>query len=128
MTKPAIEEEILALFVGEMESLGEKRKLVRLDIDESMLEKINEAQGASLDLNQLYRYADRCFANEWLEHTIMGAGKYGCLSITAKGLGVVRSRQRKEETLANRSRLKKASDVIEDHKGIFAACPCRLVH
>ena len=49
------------------------------------------------------------------------AGKYGQLGLTTTGLGVVRSRQRKAEALANRISLKKVSDYIEDHKGLFVA-------
>ncbi|MEJ1408030.1 MAG: hypothetical protein RPU62_13770 [Candidatus Sedimenticola sp. (ex Thyasira tokunagai)] len=92
MDRNASEEDILAIFVEEMESRGENRKLVRLDIDESMLERINNKKGINLDLDQLHIYADRCLASELLEHTVMGVGKYGHLSITTTGLGVVRSR------------------------------------
>ena len=41
MNRNTSEEDILSVFVEEMESRGENRKLVRLDIDESMLERIN---------------------------------------------------------------------------------------
>lgn len=118
MNRNISEEEILVVFVEEMESRGESRKLIRLDIGESMVEKINARKGSQIDLEQLHKYADICLANEWLEHTVMG-GKYGSLSITTTGLGVVRSRQRKTEVLANRSLLKRFSDYIEDHKGLF---------
>ena len=118
MNRSTSEEDILAIFVEEMESRGESRRLVRLDIDESMVEKINARKGSKIDLKQLYKYADICLANEWLEHTVIGR-KYGSLSITTTGLGVVRSRQRKAEALANRSLLKRFSDYPEDHKGLF---------
>ncbi|MFP4573350.1 MAG: hypothetical protein ACLFNW_10295 [Desulfobacterales bacterium] len=119
MNRNTSEEDILSVFVEEMERRGENRKLVRLDIDESMLERINHSKGSNIDLEQLQKYADRCLANEWLEHTVMGGGKYGHLSITTTGLGVVRSRQRKAEALSNRTLFKKFSDYIEDHKGFF---------
>lgn len=109
----------MAVFVEEMESRGKNRKLVRLDIDDSMLERINKRKGSQLCLEHLYKYADRCLANEWLEYTVMGVGKYCQLSITTTGLGVVRSQQRKEEALSNRTSFKKFSDYIEDHKGFF---------
>jgi len=118
MNRNTSEEDILMLFVEEMENRGESRKLIRLDIDESMLERINAQKGSKIDLAQLHKYADICLANEWLEHTVMG-GKYGSLSITTTGLGVVRSWQRKAEALKNRSLIKKFSDFIEDHKGLF---------
>ena len=119
MNRNASEEDILAVFVEEMESRGENRKLVRLDIDESMLERINKRKGSKVGLEHLHKYADRCLANEWLEHTVMGVEKYGQLSITTTGLGVVRSRQRKEEALANHTSFKKFSGYIESHKGFF---------
>ena len=119
MNKDVSEEDILRIFVEEMEMRGENRKLVRLDVNDSMLEKINSAKGTDIGLDQLCKLADRCLANEWLEHTVMGVGKYGHLSLTTTGLGVIRSRQRKEEALAKRTWWKKASDYIEDHKGLF---------
>ncbi len=118
MNKNTSAEDILMVFVEEMESRGESRKLIRLNIDESMVERINARRGSKINLDQLHKYADICLANEWLEHTVMGE-KYGGLSITTTGLGVVRSRQRKAELLNNRSPLKKFSDYIEDHKGLF---------
>lgn len=119
MNKKVSEEDILMVFVGVMEARGENRKLVRLDVDIGMLERINRAKGSNIDLEQLHRIADRCLANEWLEHTTISAGKYGDLSLTTTGLGIVRSRQRKEEANTNRSWLKKLSDYIENHKGFF---------
>jgi hypothetical protein len=121
MNRKVSEEDILTVFVEEMEARGESRKLVRLDVDALMLERINRAKGCNIDLEKLNRFADRCLANEWIEHAAIGVGKYGYLSLTTTGLGIVRSRQRKEEASANRSRLKKASDYIEDHKGLFVA-------
>jgi len=118
MNRNTSEKGILVVFVEEMKSRGENRRFVRLNIDESMVERINARKGSKIDLEQLLKYADRCLANEWLEHTVM-AGKYVSLSITTLGLGVVRSRQRKEEVFANRTLLKKFSDYIEDHKGLF---------
>lgn len=121
MKKEASEEDILRVFVEEMETRGENRKQIRLDVDLSMLEKINSAKGSNIDLEQLSRFADKCLANEWLEHSVISVGKYGQLSLTTTGLGVIRSRQRKEEALAKRTVWKKASDYIEDHKGLFLA-------
>lgn len=117
--KKASEEDILRVFVEELETRGYNRMQVQLDIDESMLERINRGIKGSIDLSQLYRLVDRCLASEWLEYTVIGAGKYGQLSLTATGLGIVRSRQRKEKARASRTRLKIASDYIEEHKGLF---------
>ncbi|HCC55321.1 MAG TPA: hypothetical protein DEQ20_10445 [Desulfobulbaceae bacterium] len=123
MTRPGspTEFDVLAIFVDEMELQGVSRKLIRLSIDEAFVGRLNAKLGVSTSIEPLQKLTDRCLANEWLEHTILGAGKYGVLSITATGLGVVRSKQKSEEVKRSRSNLKKVSDAIEDHKGLFIA-------
>ncbi len=118
--KEITEFDILELYVLEMESEGANRNLVRISVDECMVSALRDKFGIEVTLENLYKLADICLANEWLEHRVM-AGKYGQLGLTTTGLGVVRSRQRKAEVLANRTALKKASDYIEDHKGLFVA-------
>ena len=118
--KEITEFDILELYVKEMESQGANRNLVQISIDESMASKLHDKLGIEITLENLQRLADICLANEWLEHRVL-AGKYGELGLTATGQGVVKSRQRKAELLANRSVLKKISDYIEDHKGLFVA-------
>ena len=112
--------DILELYADEMESEGANRNLIRISVDEYMASALSDKFGVEVTLENLQRLADMCLANEWLEHRVM-AGKYGQLGLTTTGLGVVRSRQRKKEALANRTSLKKASDYIEDHKGLFVA-------
>jgi len=120
MAKVITEFDILELYVCEMESEGANRNLVRISVDECMVSAFRDKFGVEVTLENLHRLADICLANEWLEHRVM-AGKYGQLGLTTTGLGVVRSRQRKAEALANRTSLKKVSDYIEDHKGLFVA-------
>ena len=110
---------ILNVFLTRMDEKGESRKLVSLSIDEDMLEIINSKFDSKLSIEDLKKLADRCFANEWLEHFVIGAGKYGELILTTTGFGVARSLQRKKEALEQRSALKKMSDYIEEHKGLF---------
>jgi hypothetical protein len=116
----ATEFDLLEIFVTEMEQRGVKRNLISFDIDEKMAVAVSDKIGVPVTLEEIQKLADRCLANEWLEHRVM-AGKYGQLELTASGFGVVRSRQRKQEMLANRSLMKKTSDYIEDHKGLFIA-------
>ncbi len=111
--------DLLEIYVEEMEQLGESRKFVRLSIDDSMAARIGSKFGSEVTLKQVQGLADRCLANEWLEYTGIGTGKYGNLIITTSGFGVVRSRQRHQEILEARSFPKKVSDYIEDHKGLF---------
>ena len=113
--------DVLAIFVDEMESEGLSRKLIRLSVDDAFVGRLSAKLGVSTSLEPLQKLTDRCLANEWLEHTSMGCGQYGFLAITTTGLGVVRSKQKSEEVKRSRSNLKKLSDVIEDHKGLFIA-------
>ena len=117
--KQITEFDILELYADEMERQGAGRQQVRLSVDDSMLSALCEKLNIRATLEELQMSADKCFANEWLEHTILGGGKYGYLSLTAMGLEVVRSVQYQKETLEKRSLLKRFSDYIEDHKGLF---------
>ncbi|ADJ29243.1 hypothetical protein [Nitrosococcus watsonii] len=112
---------VLEVFVDEMEAQGRSKNLVRLNLDETFAKRVSERLGDSISLDTIHELADRCLANEWLEPKVMGGGNYGGLELTTTGFGVVRSRQRKEQQLAERSLLKRASDYIEDHKGLFVA-------
>lgn len=74
--------------------------------------------GTSYTISDLEKAVDKCVANEWVAHRSLG-DKYRSLGITTKGVGAVRSRARAEEIKASRTWLKKSSDYIEDHKGLF---------
>lgn len=113
--------DLLEVFTTEMEREGVNHKSVRLDIDAALAEQMTKARSTSVAVEDLQRLADKCLANAWLEHAVIGAGKYGHLVLTSTGVGVIRSRQRKKEALNARTNLKKISDYIEDHKGLFVA-------
>ncbi|MEK6243231.1 MAG: hypothetical protein AABM33_01910 [Pseudomonadota bacterium] len=117
--KQATEFDLLQLYVEQMEREGSNRKLVRINIDDGVVAQL-AAAGFSTTVAQAQQLADRCLANEWLEHTQMG-GKYLSLALTASGFGVVRSRQIRQQQLESRGWLKRLSDYIEDHKGLFIA-------
>lgn len=110
---------ILNNVIDYMESTGSTYKLVSLSIDQELVEQINSENKCNYSLDDLLRAADKCLAHEWLERTTTGSGKYNHLRITPKGVGAARSKRRAEEQRANRGRLKKVSDYIEDHKGLF---------
>ncbi|MDI1276475.1 hypothetical protein [Methylobacter sp.] len=114
------EENFLKIFVEEMELHGVSNDSITIDIDDALVDEINKAQNTNIKLEDLYKLADKCFANEWIKNIYLGS-KYGGIAITRTGLGIVRSRQLREKALAKRSRLKKLSDYIEDHKGLFVA-------
>jgi len=101
-----------------MEENGATYKLVHVTIDEELLNEINGSSKEQFNLEQLQKAADKCLAHEWLKHTSLG-DKYRHLQITPKGIGAARSKKRAQELKASRGLLKKLSDYIEDHKGLF---------
>ncbi|EAA9537109.1 hypothetical protein CX070_21070 [Salmonella enterica subsp. enterica serovar Newport] len=110
---------ILNHVIDYMESTGSTSKLVTLSVDQELLEEINAENKTSYTLSELEKATDKCLAHEWLEHTSLGGEKYGHLRITPKGVGAARSKRKSEEQKASRSFFKKASDYVEDHKGLF---------
>lgn len=112
------EYDFLGLFYKEMLSKGHAQNLIRLPIDARLVEKIYDNSQNSVTENELQNLADICLANGWVNHAAIGA-KYGNLQLTTSGFSVFKSKQRQLELLNNRSLLKKASDYIEEHKGLF---------
>jgi len=104
-----------------MESTGSKYKVVTLSINQKLVDEINNTHKTKFTLNELEKATDKCLAHEWLEHTFINGGKYGSLRITPKGVGVAHSKKKAEELKKSRSILKKISDYIEEHKGLFIA-------
>lgn len=102
-----------------MESKGMTYKQVEITIDEELIEEINTVNKSSHTIEELQKAVDKCFAHEWLKRRGMGGNKYSHLQITPKGVGAARSKQRSDDLKKSRSFLKKASDYIEDHKGLF---------
>jgi len=112
---------ILNYIVDSMESTGSTYKTVTLSIDQKFVDEINSADRTVFTLSEFEKAADKCLAHEWLVHTFISGGKYTSLSITPKGVGAARSKRKAEELKASRSVLKKISDYIDDHKGLFVA-------
>ncbi|MGP1721130.1 hypothetical protein [Shewanella frigidimarina] len=112
---------ILSNILDYMESNGTTYKLVDVSISEELVKEINDANKTSFTLADLHKAADKCLAHEWLKHNYLGENKYSNLSITPKGVGAARSKQKSDELKSSRSFLKKTSDYIEDHKGLFIA-------
>ena len=110
---------ILNNILDYMEFNGTTYKLVEITIDEELVEQINTANKSSHSLEDLQKAADKCLAHEWLKHSCLGGDKYAHLQITPKGIGAARSKQKSDKLKSSRSFLKKSSDYIEDHKGLF---------
>ena len=118
MNKKVSEEDILEVFVEKMKAEGLTLNSVTLNVDNSMVDKINNAKETNIDLEQLHELAKRCIANEWIIRLETNRS-YNCFQLSTKGLGVINSRQIKEGILTKRTWLKKASDYIKDHEGLF---------
>lgn len=109
---------ILANIIGFMETNGVTAKVVTFEVDQKLADEINSAHGTDYSVSDLERAVDKCVANEWIAHRSLGE-KYKYLGITPKGVGAARSKARSEEIKASRTPLKKVSDYIEEHKGLF---------
>lgn len=115
------EYKILNYIINYMESTGSTYKTVILSIDQKFADEINSENKTVYTLSEFEKATDKCLAHEWLVHTYINGGKYASLRITPKGVGAARSKRKAEELKASRSLLKKTSDYIDDHKGLFVA-------
>jgi hypothetical protein len=113
-----VEFEILANIIDYMEKNGVTAKLVRLDVDQKLVNAIYSKSGTQYSILELQKAVDKCIAHEWLTHRSIGE-KYKYLGITPKGVGAARSKEKSEEMKRSRTKIKRASDYIEDHKGLF---------
>lgn len=109
---------ILANIIEYMEENGITAQVVRFEVDQELANEINSKYGTRYTVSDLEKAVDKCIANEWLAHRSLGE-KYKYLGITPKGVGAARSRAKSEEIKKSRTFVKKASDYIEDHKGLF---------
>ena len=113
-----IEYDLLESAVIYMEKEGVKPNLVIFNIDHEQIEDIYDNTGREYSIDQLKKAADYCFVHGFIDHRSI-SDKYSELRLTEKGMGIVRSKRKQQEILRNRSLLKKLSDYIEDHKGLF---------
>jgi hypothetical protein len=110
----------LLIYIFEFcEENGSLYKNFHFDINHKLVEELYKKYRLEPTIEELETIADRCYAREWLEHTYLGSGKYNGLKLTQKGMGVAISKRKVEEKKNDRTRLKKASDYIEEYKGIF---------
>lgn len=109
---------LLDLFYQKMIEEGSKHNMVRLSIDNRTVEYAYEKTSCSVTVEELIKLADICLANNWLEHTSLG-GKYLNLQLTTTGFGVVTSKRRQKEVDSTKGYLKRISDYIDEHKGLF---------
>ncbi len=115
--KQFTEFDFLEVFYQEMIRNGNTYKDTTIKIDNKLVEDIYENHNVSLTLNDLKELTKICKANDWLEY-----GATMCVAsyrLSLSGLGVVKSKRLQKETSQKRNLLKKLSDSIEEHKGLF---------
>ena len=110
--------DLLAACLAGMEQEGLNHTQYRISFDENTLAALNKKNVASTSIEALQRLVDRCFANGWMENTVMGT-RYNDLCLTSTGFGAAKSRQRRAEMESQRSIAKKMSDYVLDHRGLF---------
>jgi hypothetical protein len=109
---------ILEYFVEQMELHGATINGVLLTFNPEQVEEINKKYDLDSSFEDTVKVLNKLTSHEYL--TIYSLGnEYLHLKITHKGVGVVNSVRSKEKKLKERTILKKFSDYIVEHKGIF---------
>ena len=111
--------DFLDIFYQAMLKEGVKHNLIRITLDHRTIEDIYETTSYSATEDEIQKLIDICLANNWLEQKTIGVGQYNNLQLTTTGLGVVTSKRRQKENENQKTFMKKTSEYIEDHKGLF---------
>ena len=114
-----LEYKLLVHHVNGMEAQGQTRKGYVFDIDDRLVESLYEQDNVTTTLPELEKACNYCVTHEYIEHRGV-SNKYGFLSLTEKGVGVVRSIKASEKISRDRGPAKKLSDWVLDHKGLVA--------
>ena len=109
---------IMGNIIAYMEKNGLNYEAVTFSIDQELADEINTKHNTNYTVNDLQIAANKCLAHEWIQRLSLDR-EHTNLRITPKGIGATRSKAKADEQKASRSRLKKTSDYIEDHKGLF---------
>ncbi|GBO53003.1 hypothetical protein APA_804 [Pseudanabaena sp. lw0831] len=100
-----------------MEANGVTSQVVKFEVDQKFANEISSKYGIRYTVSDLKKAVDKCLANEWLAQRSFE--KYKDIGITPKGVGAARSKIKSEENKSSQTIIKKASDYIEEHKGLF---------
>lgn len=119
-----VEYMLLENLLDEMESSGATAQMVSISIDQSIVDQIKSKHNTRCSLDDLKHAADLCLSREWLKHSYLGAKQYEKLQLTPTGAGVARSKRMAAQAAASRPMMKKMSDYITDHSGLFVFLGC----
>lgn len=86
--------DIIDFFYDELRAQGQTRETLFISLDESVVTKLVQKLGITIQLADLHRFADICIANEWLERTTADPD-YKYLSLTEAGLQMAINNQYK---------------------------------
>lgn len=106
-------------FLETMELRGEVASLVFINVNTEFVTDFNKRYKTKHTLEEFVKLVDVCKAHEWVKCTAGGRGPHGNLVITSKGVAAIRSKNESDRRKSERSAIKKLSDCIEDHKGLF---------
>lgn len=98
---------------------GTRHDHIYFDVNNDLVENLYRDCGVRCTVEDLKIITDCCYTRGWVTHTSIGNGKYIQLQLTTKGMGVAYSKRKSDDLKKNRTRLKKTSDYIDDHKGLF---------
>ena len=84
--------DILDIFYDKLREEGQNRTTLFLSIDESTIAELKQKKGVEFPLEDIYKLADICIANEWLERTTADPN-YKYLSLTSAGLEIAIANQ-----------------------------------
>jgi len=84
--------DVLDVFYDELRAEGHTRETLFLSIDEGFALKIEDKLNLEVELPAIWKLADICLANEWLERTTIDPD-YRYLSLTDAGLKVAIAHQ-----------------------------------
>ena len=111
--------DVLNYIVAYMESTGTVLNLVQFDADKKFTDDLNKVNGTNYSVAEVEKAIDKCLAREWFGHVAMTRSRYKNLGITQKGVDEATAKLKADELKLSRPLPKKASDYIEDHKGLF---------
>ena len=101
------------------EGSGNRASNFHFDVDHELVEKLYERYGVQPSIDELKTIVDRCYARQWLDRTCMGSSRHSGFKLTSKGMGIANSKRKSQQRRQSRPLVKKVSDYMEDHKGLF---------
>jgi len=120
------EKVILSYFVDEMEREGHTYKTIQVSFTPETITTINKKYDIEISNEDREKLLNKLIANEYINYTGL-CGQFNRMSITPKGVGIVKSLRSKAEQLQNRTIIKKFSDAVTEHQGVVTIIGVSLV-